>query len=70
LHLSRDAASWPASTAATVVGQRVFGIALGHEDVVDHDQLRHDPVLASLRHRSSARATEPPTRAPRAARRR
>jgi Transposase DDE domain group 1 len=33
---------------ATIVGQRVFGIALGHEDVVDHDRLRHDPVLAIL----------------------
>ena len=33
---------------ATLVGQRVFGIALGHEDLVDHDQLRHDPVLAIL----------------------
>jgi hypothetical protein len=26
----------------------VFGIALGYEDLVDHDQLRHDPVLATL----------------------
>ena len=26
--------------------QRVVGIALGHEDLVNHDQLRHDPVLA------------------------
>src|ERR687893_326677 len=33
---------------ATLVGQRLFGIALGHEDLVDHDQLRHDPVLAVL----------------------
>ncbi len=33
---------------ATLVGQRVFGIALGHEDLIDHDQLRHDPVLAIL----------------------
>ena len=33
---------------ATLVGQRVFGVALGHEDLVDHDQLRHDPVLAIL----------------------
>jgi hypothetical protein len=32
----------------TMVAQRVFGIALGYEDVVDHDQLRFDPVLASL----------------------
>jgi hypothetical protein len=32
----------------TLVGQRVVGIALGYEDVVDHDRLRHDPVLAVL----------------------
>jgi hypothetical protein len=32
----------------TMVAQRVFGIALGYEDLVDHDQLRHDPVLATL----------------------
>ena len=32
----------------TLVGQRVFGIALGYEDLLDHDQLRHDPVLAVL----------------------
>ncbi len=25
----------------TLVGQRIFGIALGYEDLVDHDQLRH-----------------------------
>ena len=31
-----------------MVAQRVFGIALGYEDIVDHDQLRHDPVLATL----------------------
>ena len=35
-------------TVATMVAQRVFGIALGYEDLVDHDQLRHDPVLATL----------------------
>jgi hypothetical protein len=28
----------------TLVGQRVFGIALGYEDLNDHDELRHDPV--------------------------
>jgi len=32
----------------TLVGQRVLGIALGYEDLNDHDQLRHDPVLAVL----------------------
>jgi hypothetical protein len=31
-----------------MVSQRVFGIALGYEDLIDHDQLRHDPVLAAL----------------------
>ena len=32
----------------TLVGQRIYGIALGYEDLIDHDQLRHDPVLAAL----------------------
>jgi hypothetical protein len=32
----------------TLVGQRVFGLALGYEDLVDHDWLRHDPVMAVL----------------------
>jgi hypothetical protein len=38
-----------------VVGQRVFGIALGYEDVVDHDELRHDPTMAVLAGKLSAR---------------
>ena len=25
---------------ATLIGQRVFGIALGYEDLIDHDQIR------------------------------
>jgi hypothetical protein len=29
-----------------LVGQRVFGIALWYENLIDHDQLRHDPVMA------------------------
>ena len=33
---------------ATMVGQRIFGIALGYEDVIDHDELRHDPIMAVL----------------------
>jgi hypothetical protein len=49
----------------TMVAQRVFGIALGYEDLVDHDQLRHDPVLATLvgklraRRRGCARSYKP-----------
>jgi hypothetical protein len=35
-------------TVATLIGQRVFGIALGYEDLNDHDELRHDPVMAVL----------------------
>ena len=35
-------------TVPGLVGQRVFGIALGYEDLIDHDQLRHDPVMAVL----------------------
>jgi hypothetical protein len=32
----------------TLVTQRIVGIALGYEDLVDHDELRHDPVMAVL----------------------
>lgn len=35
-------------TVKTLVAQRVFGIALGYEDLNDHDELRHDPILAVL----------------------
>jgi len=40
---------------STLVGQRLFGIALGYEDLVDHDQLRHDPALAVLAGKLAAR---------------
>ena len=42
----------------TLVGQRVFGIALGYEDLIDHDQLRHDPVLAVLAGKLEARRAD------------
>src|SRR6266446_4934213 len=32
----------------TLIRQRVFGIALGYEDLNDHDDLRHDPMMAVL----------------------
>jgi hypothetical protein len=35
-------------SVATLVGQRVVGIALGYEDLNDHDELRHDPIMAVL----------------------
>lgn len=42
-------------TMEAMVAQRVFGIALGYEDLIDHDQLRHDPVLAALAGKLTAR---------------
>lgn len=30
----------------TLVGQRIVGLALGYENVNDHDELRFDPVVA------------------------
>src|SRR5262245_36516566 len=38
-----------------MVGQRIFGIALGYEDVVAHDELRHDPIMAVLAGKLAAR---------------
>ena len=42
-------------TVETMLMQRICGIALGYEDVVDHDELRHDPVLATLAGKLEAR---------------
>jgi Transposase DDE domain group 1 len=42
-------------TVEAMVAQRVFGIALGYEDLIDHDHLRHDPVLAALAGKLTAR---------------
>jgi hypothetical protein len=39
----------------TLVGQRIFAIALGYEDLNDHDELRHDPVMAVLAGKLKAR---------------
>ncbi len=35
-------------SVAELVAQRVYGLALGYEDVNDHDRLRHDPFFALL----------------------
>jgi hypothetical protein len=42
----------------TLLMQRVVGIALGYEDLVDHDELRHDPVLAVLAGKLEARRSD------------
>lgn len=35
-------------TVKELVSQRVFALALGYEDLTDHDELRRDPLLAAL----------------------
>ena len=45
-------------TVETLVGQRVFGLALGYEDLNDHDQLRHDPVFAALAGKLEAKRSD------------
>ena len=42
-------------TVETMLMQRICGIALGYEDLIDHDELRHDPVLAALAGKLEAR---------------
>jgi hypothetical protein len=48
-------AEWIEHEIVTLVGQRVFGIALGYEDLNDHDELRHDPMMAVLVGKLAAR---------------
>jgi hypothetical protein len=42
-------------TVPSLIGQRIFAIALGYEDINDHDHLRHDPVLQVLAGKLSAK---------------
>jgi hypothetical protein len=51
-HRAADSIEHP---LATLLGQRVFGLALGYEDLLDHDELRHDPVLAAVLGKLTAR---------------
>jgi hypothetical protein len=50
--------AWIEHDVVTLVSQRVFAIALGYEDVNDHDDLRHDPVMAVLVGKLAARREE------------
>jgi hypothetical protein len=42
---------------AEMLGQRIYGLALGYEDLNDHEELRRDPLLALL---AGKRAIEEP----------
>ncbi len=44
--------------------QRVVGIALGYEDLNDHDELRHDPVMAVLAGKLTRLRENPPICSP------
>ena len=46
------------SLMRTLVGQRVFAITLGYEDLNDHDELRHDPVMHVLAGKLEARRVD------------
>ncbi len=35
-------------TVEELIAQRIYGLALGYEDLNDHDQLRHDPLPAVM----------------------
>jgi hypothetical protein len=41
-------ASYISHRVSELLAQRVYGLALGYEDLSDHDQLRQDPLLAVL----------------------
>jgi hypothetical protein len=56
--IDRRRAEYVEHLVATLVGQRVFGIALGYEDINDHDELRHDPVMAVLASKLEARRAD------------
>jgi hypothetical protein len=45
-------------SVATLIGQRMFGIALGYEDLNDHDQLRNDPLFAVLAGKLTAKRSD------------
>ena len=55
LHRHAATADLVEHSVETLVMQRVVGIALGYEDLIDHDELRHDPVLAVLAGKLAAR---------------
>ncbi len=42
----------------TLLAQRIHGIALGYEDLNDHDELRHDPVLSLVSGKAQARRSD------------
>jgi len=49
---------WIEHTVYSLVSQRVYGLALGYEDLNDHEQLRRDPLMAVLAEREDVEGEE------------
>ena len=49
-------------TVEELIRQRVYGLCLGYEDLNDHDDLRHDPLLAVLVGKSDPTGQDRPGR--------
>ena len=45
-------------TVGSLIRQRVYGIALGYEDLNDHDSLRHDVVMGLLSEKQQPSGTD------------
>ena len=45
-------------TVGSLIGQRVYGIALGYEDLNDHDRIRHDVVMGVLSEKRDPRGKD------------
>jgi hypothetical protein len=45
-------------TVQQLIAQRVYGLALGYEDLNDHDQLRADPMIAVLTGKQEPQGTD------------
>jgi hypothetical protein len=45
-------------TVQQLIAQRVYGLALGYEDLNDHDQLRADPMIAVLTGKPEPKGTD------------
>jgi hypothetical protein len=39
--------AWVEHSLPQLLAQRIYGLALGYEDINDHEQLRRDPLLAT-----------------------
>ena len=46
--IDRRAPGYAEHSIGQLVAQRVYGLCLGYEDLNDHDQLRYDPLIATL----------------------